>query len=323
MIPAMLLEEIRKSDRVLIASHTQPDGDAIGSMLALGVCLKALGKTVTLYNESPTPAIFRFLPSVNLIGDQAGDLSDYDLAIVLDCGDLQRIGRLSEDIETIPALLNIDHHVTNTLFGTFAHVDSQACATAEIVYHIIRDLGVAFDKTMATAIYTAILTDTGSFMFQNTNTAAFAISSEMVTQGADPYTVAQCVYATYSLGRLKLLNMVLDTIDISRNGKLSTMFLSQRMMEETGTQLDDIYGLVNYAKHIEDVQVAALIRETHMGMNGKGVYHVSLRSSGEVDVSSIAARLGGGGHHSAAGFKMEGVSLSELKRSIFSLAEAL
>ena len=319
----MILNELQKSDRVLIASHTQPDGDAIGSMLSLGVALKSLGKQVTLYNESPIPAIFRFLPSVNLIVDQAGDIGNYDLAVILDCGDIQRIGSIWEDIQKIPVVINIDHHITNTEFGTLALVDSKACSTAEIIYNLIVSLGVPIDKTMANAIYTAILTDTGSFLFQNTNSAAFSISSEMVAKGADPYMVAQYVYATYSLGRLKLLNMVLDTIDISKNGKLSTMYLSQKMLSETGTQLEDIYGLVNYAKHIEAVQVAALIRETHTGSNGKGTYHVSLRSSGVIDVSRIASRLGGGGHHNAAGFKVENVSLSELKESISRFSEML
>ncbi len=323
MIPDSMLDHIKNSRRVLIASHTQPDGDAIGSMLSLGLALQFLGKGTTLYNESPTPAIFRFLPSVNQIEDRVGELGQYDLAIVLDCSDIQRIGKLGDTIDQIPVVLNIDHHVTNTQFGTCAHVDSHACATAEIVYNIITALGAPIDASMAMAIYTAILTDTGSFLFQNTNSAAFSISSEMVEKGADPYTVAQSVYATYSLGRLKLLNMVLDSIDISENGKLSIMFLSQKMMAETGTQLEDIYGLVNYAKHIEDVQVAALIRETHVGKGGKGTYHVSLRSSGEVDVSIIAASLGGGGHHGAAGFKLENVSLTDVKRSIFSLAESL
>lgn len=317
----MITQEIHKSHTILIASHTQPDGDAIGSMLSLGVALQSLGKKVTLYNESPIPAIFRFLPSVNLIVDQPGNLNEYDMAIILDCGDLQRIGKLAEDIHKIPVIINIDHHITNTEFGTYVMVDSNACATAEIIYRLINDLNAPIDSTIANALYTAILTDTGSFLFQNTNSASFSISSEMVSKGADPYIVAQYVYATYSLGRLKLLNMVLDTIDISKNGKLSTMFLSQKMLMESGTQLEDIYGLVNYAKHIEDVKVAALIRETHPGVNGKGTYHVSLRSSSSVDVSKIASRLGGGGHCNAAGFKAESISLSDLKKKIFSLAE--
>ncbi|GAB6093918.1 bifunctional oligoribonuclease/PAP phosphatase NrnA [Desulfatiferula olefinivorans] len=319
----MIPHAIHNSRTILVVSHVQPDGDAIGSMLALGVALKSLGKTVTLFNESPIPAIFRFLPSVNLIVDRIGDLSVFDMAIVLDCGDLGRIGKLSETIGTIPVIVNIDHHPTNTDFGTHQMVDSRACATAEIIYRLIKTLNAPIDATIANALYTAILTDTGSFLFQNTNSAAFSISSEMVAKGADPYIVAQYVYATYSLGRLRLLNMVLDTIEISDNGKLSTMFLSQKMLMETGTQLEDIYGLVNYAKHIEDVQVAALIRETHPGVNGRGTYHVSLRSNGSVDVSRFAARLGGGGHCNAAGFKAESLTLSDLKKQIFSLAEAL
>lgn len=317
----MITEAIHKSNRVLIASHTQPDGDAIGSMLALGVALKSLGKKVTLYNESPTPAIFRFLPKISMIARDAGNLSEYDIVIILDCGDLERIGKLAERINQIPVVINIDHHITNTEFGTHVMVDSKACATAEIVYKVIKDLNAKIDNAIANALYTAILTDTGSFLFQNTNCAAFSIASEMVANGADPYIVAQYVYATYSLGRLKLLNMVLDTIDLSENGRLSTMFLSQKMLMETGTQLEDIYGLVNYAKHIEDVEVAALIRETHPGVNGRGTYHVSLRSSGGIDVSKIASRLGGGGHSNAAGFKAESITLAELKKKIFSLAE--
>lgn len=145
----------------------------------------------------------------------------------------------------------------------------------------------------------------------------------MVQYGADPYMVAQFVYATYSLGRLKLLNMVLDTIEISDNGKLSTMFLAQKMMDETGTQLEDIYGLVNYAKHIEDVKVAALIRETKSTLNGKGSYHVSLRSNGSVDVAHIASNMGGGGHHNAAGYKAENITFSDLRKQIFTIAKSL
>lgn len=319
----MITQAIHNSRTILIASHIQPDGDAIGSMLALGVALKSMGKSVTLYNESPIPAIFRFLPSIKLVVDHVGDLNAYDLAIILDCGDLGRIGKLSETIGVVPVIINIDHHPTNTEFGTHVMVDKKACATAELVYHLLKDLNAPINPTMANALYTAILTDTGSFLFQNTNSAAFSISSEMVAKGADPYIVAQSVYATYSLGRLKLLNMVLDTIEISENGKLSTMFLSQKMLMETGTQLEDIYGLVNYAKHIEDVQVAALIRETHPGVNGQGTYHVSLRSNGSVDVSKIASQLGGGGHCNAAGFKAEALSVSDLKKKIFLMAQAL
>lgn len=317
----MVTESIKKSENVLVVSHSQPDGDAVGSSLALGTALRKIGKNVTIYNQGPIPAIFRFLPSVELFVTEIERFDDYDTAVVLDCGDMSRIGETAVEVENIPVVVNIDHHGTNTGFGDFRLLDSEACATAELVYTVINELGVEFDETMAYGIYTGILTDTGSFLFQNTNAAAFAISAEMAQYGVDPYVVAQYVYAAYSLGRLKLLNMVLNTIEISKNGKLSTMFLSQGMLGETGTQLEDVYGLVNYAKHIEDVQVAALIRETCITSNGKGSYHVSLRASGDVDVAEIARSKGGGGHHSAAGYKVEEITLFELKRQISEIAE--
>lgn len=317
----MIIEHIKKSETILVLSHTQPDGDAVGSTLALGIALRKMGKSVTIYNEAAIPAIFRFLPSVDLFVNEINAFDSYDTVIVLDCGDICRVGELSDQVEKIPVVINIDHHATNTQFGTHQIVDNKACATAEIVYNVINELGVEFDEAMAYGIYAGILTDTGSFLFQNTNAAAFEISAEMAKYGVDPYVVAQYVYAAYSLGRLKLLNMVLNTIEISKNGKLSTMFLSQGMLGETGTQLEDVYGLVNYAKHIEDVQVAALIRETCITSHGTGSYHVSLRSSGDVDVAEIARANGGGGHHSAAGYQAEEVALSELKRQIAEIAE--
>ena len=319
----MLIEHLKNAENILVVSHSQPDGDAIGSTIALSTALLSMGKQVTVYNTGPIPAIFRFLPSIELFVTDLQTIEQYDTAVILDCADICRVGCKSEAIEKIPVVINVDHHATNNHFGTYSIVDSDACSTSEIVYTIIKELGVEFDKSMAFGIYTGILTDTGSFLFQNTNSAAFAISAEMVNYGADPYIVAQYVYAAYSLGRLKLLNMVLNTIEISNNGKLSTMFLSQRMLGETGTQLEDIYGLVNYAKHIEDVQVAALIREASSPASGEGTYHVSLRSSGVVDVGQIAIENGGGGHHSAAGFKAENVSLSTLKQQIARIAEAV
>ena len=200
-------------------------------------------------------------------------------------------------------------------------VDPSACATAEIVYRLIKKRQLPIDQAVASALYTGILTDTGSFRFSNTNRAAFAICHEMVTFGVDPYTVAQHVYGTYSLGRIKLLNMALDSIEISANGKLSLMTLTQNMFRETDTNPEDVDGMINYAKRIEDVKVAALIMENENGAVQKR-YHVSLRSDGTVDVAEIAASFGGGGHFSAAGFGVES-SLKALKKTINSIAEKL
>ena len=249
----------------------------------------------------------------------------YDLAVILDCGDLQRIGKAVSAVQKIPIIVNIDHHVTNTRFGHFQLIDTSACATAEIIYRLIKQMNVPFDKAMATSIYTGILTDTGSFRFSNTNRAAFSICREMVELGVDPYSIAQHVYGTYSLGRIKLLNLALDSIKISNNGKLSIMTLSQDMFDTTHTQAEDSDGLINYAKRIEDVKVAALIQENRNGKEKSEKikrFNVSLRSDGTVDVASIAASFGGGGHAIAAGFSIE-TTLSDITSQILKLAEKI
>jgi len=315
---------LQNSKNVLVVSHANPDGDAIGSLIAMGLALKAIGKKTTLYNESSIPAVYRFLPAVNSVVREIGN-QNFDTAVILDCGDLERIGEAVSMVRRIPVIINIDHHATNAGFGNLQLIDTSACATAEIVYRLIKQLSVSIDENIATSIYTGILTDTGSFRFSNTNKAAFAICEEMMALGVDPYKIAQRVYGTYSLGRIKLLNLALDSIEISYNGRLSIMTLTQNMLKKTRTQSEDVDGLINYARRIEDVKVAALIQEYQNGDGTSetcGNYHVSLRSDGTIDVAEIASSFGGGGHSSAAGFNIES-TLTDLKLKIFNLAERL
>jgi len=320
-----IIRQLKNSRHVLVATHANPDGDALGSLIAMGLALETLQKTATLYNESPIPAVYRFLPAVDMVSCEVASSDIYDTAIILDCGNFRRIGKAAEEITRIPAIINIDHHVTNTFFGDFQIIDIAACATAEILYRLFKEMALPITTEMATSIYTGILTDTGSFRFSNTNKAAFTICEEMVACGVDPYRVAQHVYGTYSLGRIKLLNRALDSIEISPNGKLSLMTLTDEMFEETGTNPEDVDGLINYAKRIEDVKVAVLI---HAHRNGErasdhpNLFHVSLRSDGSVDVARIAYAFGGGGHSSAAGFSIES-SLADLRLTVFDLAAKL
>lgn len=323
----MILEYLKRSTNVLLASHKNPDGDAVGSSLALGLALKSLGKTVTVYNESRLPAVFRYLPEVGLLTQTPGCIDDYDTAVILDCGDLSRIGDLHKSIENIHILLNIDHHQTNTRFGKARLIKPEACSTSEIIHDLIMDLGAEITTDIAFAIYTGIVSDTGSFRFSNTTRKSFEICADMVEKGANPYIVAQNIYSPYSLGRIKLLNMVLESIEVSKNGKLSLMSLTQRMLKETGTNAEDVNGLVNYAKHIEDVRVAAFIQEAETQAReqireDETLYYVSLRSDGTIDVSSFAASFGGGGHSTAAGFTTLS-SFSALKDNLMRLADAL
>jgi phosphoesterase RecJ-like protein len=329
-----IITRLAASNHVLIASHTDPDGDAIGSLLAAGLSMKALkkrrGETAfapTLYNESAIPAVYRFLPKVETITSRLDASACFDTAVVLDCSDLDRLGAgVLPFIEATPVVLNIDHHPTNTGFGDFQLIQPEACATAEIIYRLISRMETPIDADIATALYTGIFTDTGSFRFANTNQAAFSICNQMVACGADPYKVAKHVYGTYSLGRIKLLNRALDSIEISENGRLSMMTLTQEMFDETGTQSEDVDGLINYARRIRNIKVAVLIHEHPNGngdrRNGVSQFHVSLRSDGAVDVSRIAALFGGGGHRTAAGFTVH-TDVSDIKNGMMELANGL
>ncbi len=316
-----IIDQIHKSRTILVMSHANPDGDAIGALLATGLALHTLeNKTVHMYNESAIPAVYRFLPYVNTIHQTVDMDKGYDAVVVLDCGAIERTGLIAPKIRHAPIIINIDHHMTNTRFGHLHIIDPDACATSEIIYRLIKMMGIEFDCHMAKAIYTGIFTDTGSFRFSNTNEAAFAICSEMIQIGADPYEVAQRVYGQYSLGRIKLLNLALDSLEISPNGKMSIMSLTQDMLDSTGTEAEDVDGIINYARRIEDVKIAALIHETAGDGRVRRQYHVSLRSDGDVNVARLAATFGGGGHANAAGFSVE-AALPELKEKMMELSE--
>lgn len=320
-----IIHQLKNSRHVLIATHTNPDGDAIGSLIAMGLALGTLNKKTTIYTEETIPAVYRYLIGIEKISHRLEVPTPYDTALILDCGNLRRIGTAADAVRRIPMVINVDHHPTNTRFGDLQLIDPSACATAEIVYQLIKAMGVALNKAIASSIYTGILTDTGSFRFQNTNRSAFMICEEMVGQGVDPYLISQYVYGTYSLGRLKLINLALDSIEISENGKLSLMLVTREMLQSSGTYPCDADGLITYARSIENVQVAVLIQEQFDGnavQKSRPTFHVSLRSNGAVDVGTIAGSFGGGGHFSAAGFSIE-CSLSDLKAKVFGLASNL
>ncbi len=318
------IQQLKNSNHVFLCSHINPDGDAIASLIAMGLSLASWQKETTLYNETPIPIIYRFLPSIKRIVRHIDRQTIYDTAIVLDCGDLQRIGKAASFVSRIPAVINIDHHVSNTHFGDFQLIDSSACATVEIIYRLLKQMGLPISKDIATLIYTGILTDTGSFRFSNTNKSAFTICKEMIEIGVDPYYVARNVYETFSLGYIKLLHKALGSIEISKNGKLSMITLTQNMLDKTGARPEEINGLINYAKAINNVKIAVLIHRTSdtKGTKGKarGRFHVSLRSDGTVDVAAFASSFGGGGHYRAAGFSIES-SIADLKNLIFNFAE--
>jgi len=311
-----------KSQNILITSHLHPDGDAIGSMLAMGKALEKKGKNICLYNESCIPKIFSFLPGIEKIKRALPDYLKFDTAVILDCSETKRTGKCKQLLKNIPEIINIDHHKTNSNFGTYQIIDPKACATAEIVYKVIKELKIEICTEIAYSIYTGIFTDTGSFRFSNTNKKAFSICREMLDCKVCPHKVAQQIYGSYSLGRIKLINLVLNSIELSKNKKLSLMVLTQDMLHKTNTTTEDVSELINYAEHIEDVKVAALIKEDEKEKNKNNCYNVSLRSDGSIDVSKIAFSYGGGGHETAAGFSTT-MPFTNLKKEIMSIADRI
>ncbi|MCD6185952.1 MAG: DHH family phosphoesterase [Deltaproteobacteria bacterium] len=319
-----IIQYLESSKNILLASHVHPDGDAIGSLLALGLSLSKLGKFTTLYNESSVDS-YHFLPYIKRIVDHWDESVNYDTAIILDCGNMERTGEAASKIARIPVVINIDHHLTNTGFGDLKIVDSSASSSSEIVYRLIKKMGIPIDKAVATAIYTGIFTDTGSFRFSNTNQAAFGICEELVSIGVVPHQIAYHIYGTHSLGHLKLLNLSLDSLEISQNGLLSMMIVTSDMFDKTGSDSNDSGELINFAKSINGIKVAVLIQELqNTGENSKSSsqFHISLRSNGGVDVADIASSFGGGGHFAAAGFDVES-TLTDLKDYFYKLAKSL
>ncbi len=305
----------REKDRFLIACHENPEGDAIGSELALALALRKMGKTVTVLNADPVPGNLAFLPGADSVVREE-DGSRYDVAVLVDCGSAERTGRVQREICKPPVLVNIDHHRTNGGCGEYCLVDPDAAATGMLIYRILSALGVEIGYDVAVNIYVAILTDTGSFHYTNSSPEAFHIAGEMIRRGIDPWAVAEQVYETQSADRLRLLGRVLSSLEITAGGKVASITTMKKDLADFSAGKDSLEGFINYPRSIIGVEVAVSFRE-----EDEGEFRVSFRSKGRVDVSAIALAFGGGGHRNAAGCTVRG-PFAEVKRNVFGALEA-
>jgi phosphoesterase RecJ-like protein len=290
-----VLQEIRGRRHFVVTSHARPDGDAIGSALACGQILRRMGKQADVVMHDGVPRIYQDLPFADRV-IQADVAPPSDAAIVLECDSIKRtlLGGLEDRF-----LISIDHHVSGRNFAQVNWIDSSAMATAELVYRMARLAGVPIDPDIATCLYTALMTDTGSFMFEGTNEHTFALARELVLAGADPAQCARHIYFGHSTAKIRLLGAALS--NLHREGALAWIWVTQEQMERFGAREEDCEGLVNYALSIGDVQVALFLRELPDQR-----WRVSLRSKGEVNVSTVAEHFGGGGHKCASGCSLEG-----------------
>ena len=291
-----VLEHIQRRDRFVLTSHARPDGDAIGSALACSEVLRQLGKAADVVLHDPVPRIYQPLPFADRVVQSDRVNGHYEAAIILECDSIQRT-RL-EGLEN-QFLISIDHHLSGRPFAHVNWIDPKAAATAELVYRLAREAGVAVSPEIATCLYTALMTDTGSFMFHGTNEQTFALARELVLAGADPAHCAQNIYFAHSTAKMRLLGAALS--NLHREGPLAWIWVTHEQMERSHAKEEDCEGIVNYALSIQDVEIAAFFREMPDGR-----YRVSLRSKGKLNVAEIAELFGGGGHECASGCSMDG-----------------
>jgi len=296
-----ITEVIRTSRRFLITSHVRLDGDAIGSELALYLMLRDMGKEASVYNRDATPQMYRFLPASDAIMNSLDAGEAFDAVFILDCSEIDRMGEEAPRVGAIRNIINIDHHISNGSFGDLSLLDPAASSTGEIVYRLMRELGVNITKDVAINLYTAILTDTGAFRYSNTGRKTFRIAGELVAKGADPWLISQRIYENNPAQKMKLLAKALDTMTFFQDRKIAVIHVTKKMLEEAGALWEYTEGFVEFPRSIAGVEVAAFISEI-----GDRFFKVSLRSRGSVDVEKIAAAFGGGGHHSAAACRITG-----------------
>ena len=294
----LVTSALRERRRFVISSHSRPDGDSIGSQLAMAFGLRALGKDVTVVNLDPAAHQFMAFPGVRDIRIAPTVEGDFDAAIIMECSDYARTGvRRLDRYFTV----NIDHHPGNTGYGQINWFDPSAAACAEMVYDLIVALGVTLTPAIATHIYVGILTDTGSFHYSAISARTFDICRALVEAGVDPPRVARAVFDSNTLGRLRLFGAVLSAIELELDGRLALMRVDEGMTAKAGGTYEDTEGLINLPLTVKEIRASVFFKEL-----GPTLYRVSLRSKGSIDVAAVARQFGGGGHKNASGCAVEG-----------------
>jgi len=301
----MILNEIvsvlKKSNKILILPHVSVDGDGLGSSLALALALKKMSKEVNVYLEEEIPYVYNFLPGAHMAEVYSGQKTEADAVVVLDTGDLGRLGRRAELLDNSRVTINIDHHNTNSGFALYNFVQAASSSVGEIVYQLIRMAGLDIDADISTCLYVAIATDTGGFRYANTTSLTHQITADLINNGVNVADVSQRVFDSVSLEKVRLMGSAISSLEILEAGKVALITVTEDMIKAAGAKEEDCDGLVNIGRNIRGVEVAALLRQTDAGE-----VRVNLRSNAYVDVSAIASLYSGGGHKKAAGCTIKG-----------------
>jgi len=316
-----IAEKIQHTTKVAITGHIMPDGDSIGSVLALGTALEVMKKEVIMLSPDPVPLIFGFLPGAGRIVEgrngnysECGNLSGVKLLIALDCSVAERMGNLIQKFVNKPVVINIDHHRDSEMFGDYNYVDCRACATGEIVYELIKSLGGKVTRDVAACLYTAILTDTGSFRYGNTTPSAHRIAAELMECGIQAADICHKIYNEKPIENLYMTEAALRTLQVSDCGRVAWAAIEYTVHRKLGAREENASGIVGTIREIRGVEVAIFFHEIEPGK-----VKVSLRSKYEVRVNEIAALFGGGGHEKAAGCLIKG-DLEDISRRVVAAA---
>ena len=304
-------QALRGHQKFAVLSHVRPDGDALGSQLALGLSLKQLGKDVRIWNEEGMLEKYSFLPSANLLTKPPADPEDVDVAIALDTAIQNRLGIALPAVRSAKLWINIDHHPSNPGYGDLVYIDPNSPATGQILFELIKSEKLALDSAIAENLYVAISTDTGSFQYPNTTARTFEIAAELVHAGVDVGRVSQSTYENYPRRRVELLRDLLGTMRFEANDRVASFSLSLAVAKKLGVLPEDNEGLIDHLRAIRGVIVAVFFEEL-----ADGKVRVSMRSKSEkVNVCAICEKFGGGGHVLAAGARVRG-SLAEVEKKI-------
>ena len=309
-----VIEALSARDNFLIAAHVNPEGDSIGSQLAVSYILKKLGKIGVIVNQDDIPDNLKFLPGSDIMYKKVPEGFKPETFVVLDCPVKERTGDVCRSLSGGEFVINIDHHVSNEFFGNVNWVEPELSSVGEMLFHIIKEMGIELEEDAAVAIYTSIVTDTGMFNYDNTSRATHEIAGELISRGVDPKKVYAEIFENKDISQIRILGKALTTMKVEAGGALAYMSITREMYDEEGVESVPTDEFINYPRSVKGVEVAVLFKEN---VEDKTKVNVSFRSTGKYDVNVIASRFGGGGHPGASGCVLES-GFEEAKNKVLS-----
>jgi len=322
-IPETILDTIRQAEKMVLLTHVHPDGDALGSTLALRDILEGIGKKTLVFLEEPVSFLYTFMPGSDRVCTDIGKVKEFTggagsvLLISLDAGDKNRLGKYGEELLALAPLLVIDHHVSFDEFGDYRLISVGISSTGEMVYELALALRASVSLPAAKNLFTAICSDTGFFRYESTKPRTMRIAADLLELGVHPEEIGSALYDNASLPRLQLLKEVLDTLQLHADGRVAVVHLEDDMLDRARAEMDDSEGFVEYPRSLRKVEVAIFLKE-----HKDGLISVSLRSKGDFDVSEVARIFGGGGHRKAAGCRFQGEKLASVRSRMLAAVNA-